>query len=139
MSVSSIITQLAIIESTIEGIRRAYDKTPESLSEPPAVINFPSSGEFERHTAGGTRRTTHKIAIQLFVTRADLPNAENLLRPFIERFPNKLDQNIFINGTCLTSQIVSYKYGAMEFAKTQYLGIEYILEVVEDTIIAFSG
>lgn len=139
MSVASIITQLAVIERTIEGVKRAYDKTPESLSEPPAVINFPSAGELKRHTAGGTRRATHRIKIQLFVTRADLPSAENLLRPFIERFPDKIDQNIFINGTCTTSEIISYKYGEMEFAKTQYLGIEYILEVKEDTTINFSG
>jgi len=138
MSLENIITQLALIESTIKDIRRAYDKLPESISELPCILNVPTSGAFKRRP-DGIWQVDHQIKIQLLVIRADLPEADTRLRPFIERVPNKLNQNIHLNNSCNTSQVLSYFYAKIEYAKTEYLGIEYMFQVSEALTTSFSA
>lgn len=142
MDLESCITQIAIIEKEIGGILRAFDKTPESIPECPCFINFPSDGEFNRHTVGGTRRETHRVKMQLLITRKNLPSDENLLRPFIKKVLDKFDKNIMLNDTCVTSEIERYSYSEIVFGKlgkeVTYLGIEFILSVMIDTTITFA-
>ena len=136
MSVGNIITQLAAIETGIAGIKRAYDKTPDSLSELPCFINFPVSGEYIRDPM--RRVVRHTIRAQLYVTRSDLLSAEAQLRPFLELVFNALDADLDLGASCDYHRITRYDYGALIFAKVVYLGMSFDLEVSELTSATFA-
>lgn len=136
MSVEAIITQVAAIQATITGVKRAHDKAPESLSELPAFVNFPADGEITR-PGTNTRQTTHKIAMQLMVARGDLPSAEAELRPFIARVISAFDQHLTLSSTCTSSGVVNYKYGKVSYAGVDYLGIVFTLQATERETVVF--
>lgn len=136
MSLENILTQIATIAGQIEGVKKAHALTPESIAELPNVICFPASGDIER--APNLRITKHKIKMQLRVSRANLPSAENEARPFLAKVLDKFDQNVKLNGSCENSAITHYEYGALDFAGSPYLGWNFDLEVVEKQVVNFA-
>ena len=136
MSIQSIITQLAVLQEEITGITRAYDETPDSLNEFPCFVNFISSGDIDY--APSQRKLQHIIKMQLRVTRADLPSAENKVRPFLDLTLDKFDTNITLNGTATRSMIIHYDYGVLPWGRTPYLGISFDIEVYEDIVRTFA-
>lgn len=136
MSMETIIEQTAIIAGGIQGIKKAYNLTPESLAELPNIIVYPASGDIDR--APNLRITKHRIKIQLRVGRANLPSAENEARPFLAKVLDKFDANVQINGSCENSAITHYEYGALDFAGTPYLGWSFDLQAVEKEVVEFA-
>ena len=137
MSLESILEQVASIAGGIQGIRKAHTLTPESIAELPNVICFPASGDIER--APSLRITKHRIKMQLRVSRANLPSAENEARPFLAKVLDKFDQNVKLNDSCENSAITHYEYGALDFAGSPYLGWSFDLEAVEKQVVEYSA
>lgn len=131
MSVANIITQLAAIEGAILGIKKAWDKAPESLSELPCFVNFPVSGEYIRDPM--RRVVRHTIRAQLYVVRSDLLSAEATLRPFLEQVMDALDADLDLGASCDYHRITRYEYGALMYGGVGYLGMSFDLEVSEFT------
>jgi RNA recognition motif-containing protein len=137
MSIQNIITQIATLQAEITGIKRAFDETPDSLNEFPCFVNFPSSGDIER--IPGQRKTKHIIKMQLRVIRADLPSAENKVRPFLDSVLDKFDANITLNGAVSRSAIIHYDYGSLPWGGREYLGISFDIEVWETETLTFQA
>ena len=135
MSLSNIITQLAVIEGNITGIKKAWDKAPDSLSELPCFVNFPVSGEYIRDPM--RRAVRHTIRAQLYVVRSDLLSAEATLRPFLELVMDALDADLDLGVSCDYHRITRYEYGALVYGMMTYLGMSFDLEVSEFTNKAF--
>lgn len=131
MSIQAIITQLAVLQEEIIGVRKAFAETPDSLNVFPCFVNFPSSGDIDR--APSQRKLHHTIKMQLRVTRADLPSAENKVRPFLDLVLDKFDANINLNGVADRSAITHYDYGELPWGGRTYLGISFDIEVWEET------
>ena len=130
MSVQTIIAQLAVLQAEITGIRQAFAETPDKLNAFPCFVNFPSEGDIDR--APSQRKVKHIIKMQLRVTRADLPSAENKVRPFLDLVLDKFDANISLNGTAHRSAITHYDYGELPWGGRTYLGISFDIEVWEE-------
>ena len=130
MSIQAIITQVATLQAEITGVKKAFAETPDSLNEFPCFVNFPSSGDITRIPS--QRSTRHIIKMQLRVVRADLPSAENKVRPFLDLTLNKFDSSILLNGTASRSAVIHYDYGSLPWGGIDYLGISFDLEAYED-------
>jgi len=93
MSVSAIVTRLALIQSGIDGVRRAYDlyDMPNKLQATllPAVVNFPGTAAYEGFGSGDIVEMREYL-MRLYVTPAQTPidAAKKAARvePFFRRF-----------------------------------------------------
>lgn len=138
MSLSNIMTQIAVVEATITGVKRAYDKAPASINEFPCFINWPESGDIDRRPS--SRWPTHHIVMELRVLKGGaLPMAEAEIRPFLEATMNAFDSNLSLNGACGNSRIIHYDYGVLPYNGTQFLGISFKIDVTEITPYTFSA
>lgn len=138
MAIEDIITQLAALEATITGVKNAYDETPEALGPLPAFINYPRLGRLHFSTADG-KQNDHTIRCDLLVARGHLPTAENLARPFINRFQVKLAANITLGGTVSTINDIRYEYGEIKIAEESFVGIRFEVDVKEIGTITVSA
>ena len=125
--IHEIIAELATIQGAITGVKHAFAEAPESLGDVPAFLNFPSGGVPTRIVSG--RQIVHTIRMQLFVTRNVLPQAEKELRPYLKLTMDAFDHNLRLNGKASTSMITRYTYGRLEYAKVEYLGISFDIDV----------
>lgn len=131
MAVDSIIQQAAAIAGGIPGIKRAWDKAPESLAELPAVILVPGKGKVGYPRKPGLRDMEHDLHLIVLVSRGDLSQADLVARPFIDTFIRTFDSHLTINSTCLNSGITTYAYGKVGWAGVEYVGCEFNLHCVE--------
>ncbi|MDY6834153.1 MAG: hypothetical protein SVY53_05060 [Chloroflexota bacterium] len=137
MSLENILTQVATVAGSIQGIKKSHNLTPESIAELPNVICFPSAGDVDR--APSQRITKHKIKMQFRVSRANLPSAEKEARPYLAKVLDKFDQNVKLNGSCENSAITHYEYGALDFAGSPYLGWSFDILVTEQESVEFDA
>ena len=110
----AVFTALAVLERTITGVKAAHDKTPEKLIDLPAFINFPSRGETifgPWHQMEGY----YTIIAELHVARANLPIAETVARPFLNRFEDLLSNDVTISGTVETINALRSSYGTLTY------------------------
>lgn len=132
MGVDTIITQVAAIAGAITGIGRTWDTAPESLNELPAVIVVPNTGDVEWPRKPSLRQMDHNLKLVVLVNRgADLSQADQEARPFIDAFIRAFDQHLTLNGTAMNSGITHYAYGKVTWAGVDYLGVEFNLRAVE--------
>lgn len=127
MTVAAVLTQLATVEATITGIKRAHDETPESLSEFPCFINYPRRGTVTPAPGGVALaiKGLHTVVCELHITRQDLPTAESVARPFIDRFVKAVWADPKLGNTVDTVNEIRYEYGRLEFGREQHLGIRF--------------
>lgn len=91
MSVSAIATRLALIQTDIAGVRKAYDldNMPDKLGPLPAVVNFPGETTYEGYGSGDIVET-RDYAMRLYVTPAQRPidaaKKASRVAPFFRRF-----------------------------------------------------
>ncbi len=139
MSLDSIIAGVVAVQRTIPGIAFAYENAPEAINEAlPAFITSPSEGSVEWPRKPSIRTITHDIIMDLFVNRGgDLAAADKVLKPFVALVIQTFDQNITVNGTCFNSGGITYKFGKLEYAGVEYLGIKFTLKVVEKTQVMY--
>jgi hypothetical protein len=52
---------------------------------------------------------------------------------------NTFDQNLTLGGSALKAAVVDYKYGMLEYAGVQYIGIKFTLEVTEIEQVVYKG
>ncbi|MGD8499058.1 MAG: hypothetical protein PVJ86_00330 [Phycisphaerales bacterium] len=125
MTVAAVLSQLAIVEATITGVKRAHDETPESLSEFPCFINYPRRGTVTPVDACLAVHGLHTVVCELHITRQDLPTAEGVARPFIDLFVKAVWADPKLSNTCDTVNEIRYEYGRLEFGREQHLGIRF--------------
>ena len=130
MSLASVMTAIAKVESTVDGVKASYDKAPSMLNRFPCFVNFPESGTIERSPS--LRRTVHHVKMLLYVLKgADLTVAEAEARPYLDSTLYAFDTHMTLFGGATTSRIVNYDYGVLTYSGQQYLGITFSLEVTE--------
>jgi hypothetical protein len=136
MSINDIMTAIAKVESTITGVKKAYDKAPVALNMYPCFVNFPETGTIERSPS--IRRTVHKVKLHLYVLKgADLPTSEAEVRPYLDSTLYAFDTHLTLFGFANTSRIVAYNYGILTYSGNPYLGIVFDLDVTEWTSLNF--
>jgi hypothetical protein len=131
VAVDTIIAQVAAIAGAITGIKRAHAYAPESLVELPAVIIVPNTGDVDRPRRPSLRQMDHNLKMVVLVNRAELTQADQEARPFIDAFIRAFDQHLTLNGTAMDSGITHYAYGKVAWGGVDYLGVEFNLRAVE--------
>ncbi len=129
MSLDAIMTQIAAVESGIAGVKKANDQAPASMNVFPSFVNFPAGGKFDRPPS--IRWVSHTITLEIHVTKQILPEAERLLRPYLESTLNAFDTHLTLNGAASNSRITAYQYGVLTYNGQQHLGISFTLEATE--------
>lgn len=139
MSVTAIATRLALIQSSIPGVRKAYDlhNMPNKLGLLPAVINFPGETTYSGEGSGDITETRNYV-MRLYVTPAQRPidaakkaaQVEPFFRRFVMAFANAQQLNDL--GDVQWAWIGEDSgLMAMQYADTWYTGIEFKLTVKE--------
>lgn len=130
MSVGAIITQLAVIEGAITGVKKAYEFTPESVGALPCFINYPISGEIKAASLGTCdSHDTHVIGCDYLVSRGNLASAEQQARPIVAGFRDAILANRTLNGTCASALIapITYEYLVEKFGGQDVLIVSFRL------------
>ena len=140
MSLDAIITGAVAVQRTLTGIT-VYDNAPEALNDHlPAVVIYPEEGDVEWPREPSKRTITHSLTMDFFASRGgDLAGADRLLKPYVNQVIALFDQNITLQGSCLNAGIVKYKYGKLDYAGVEYLGIKFTLRAVELTQLVYKG
>lgn len=138
MAVENIINGAANVQKTIPGIVTTFADAPTSLNQLPCFVNYPSDGKIER--SGSVRTTTHHVDMDLYVQKGgDLSAADRILKPFIAKVVDTFDQNLTLGGSALKAAVIDYKYGTLNYAGTDYIGIKFTLEATEIEPVIFKG
>lgn len=135
MTIENIIAQVAVIQATISGVVQAFDNPPSSLNAFPCFVNF--MGPAEVNYTPSRRETKHTIMMQLYLSKQVTPEAERLLRPFVDRVLDAFGQKLQLNATCAYSMITGYDPGVLTYGGHQYVGISFSLLAVEHESITF--
>lgn len=138
MAVENIINGAVNVQKTIPGIVTTFADAPTSLNQLPCFVNYPSDGKIER--SGSVRTTTHHVDMDLYVQKGgDLSAADRILKPFIAKVVDIFDQNLTLGGSALKAAVIDYKYGTLNYAGTDYIGIKFTLEATEIEPVIFKG
>lgn len=131
MSVELIIKGAVAVQKTIPGIIAAFENAPESLNQLPCFVTYLDSFSVER--AGANLKTiTYLLKMPLLVNRSgDLSSADAKLKPYIQLVIDTFDQNIQLGGNAWSSNVLSGKYGQIEYSGVTYLGIDFVLQAQE--------
>ena len=136
MAIEAIITQVAILQAEITGIKQAHANPPSSLNAFPCFVNFISPSDINYMPS--RREARHVIKMQLYVSKQVTPEGDKVLREFVGKTLNKFDQNIQLNATCSYSQVTHYDPGVLTYGGHQYLGMSFDLLAVEQVSKSFA-
>lgn len=139
MSLDAIMTEISKIEADIEGVKVVNDKAPATMNAFPQFVNFPAGSPKPIDRRPSARWITHSVIMELHVTDQVHPDAEALLRPFLERVLDAFDAKLTLNGSASNSQITNYKYGILTYNGQPHLGISFTLEATEIVPFAFAA
>lgn len=132
MTVENIINGAVSVQKTIIGIQSTFVDAPSSLNQLPAFVTYPTDGEIEWPRKPNVRTTTHTIDMDLYVQKGgDLSATDRLLKPYVSKVINAFDQNLTLGGNAFNSGVVNYKYGTLNYAGSDYLGIKFTLKAIE--------
>lgn len=140
MAVENIINGAVNVQKTIPGIQSTFADAPSSLNQLPAFVTYPVEGELEWPRKPNIRTTTHTLDMDLYVQKGgDLSAADRILKPFIMKVIETFDQNLTLGGSAFNSGVVSYKYGTLNYAGNDYLGIKFTLKATEKVQVIYKG
>lgn len=132
-------TVLKTLQNQPGGIARVHENAPESLSHLPATTLVPSKGTLDWPRKPNQRQTTHELSLTLYVSRSDLPSADQSLKPWVDKIIDLFDQNITLDGSVFNAGVVDYQYGHVEYGGVTYLGITFTLRAVELAGVVYHG
>jgi hypothetical protein len=136
-TLGSIIDELVTIQNTLSNTEAVYDEIPENIAATPAWINFPLAGELNE-ISDGLSEDQHTIGCAYCTYRSILPRDDALIRPMVTAFPDKLSQNLTLNGAVTHIDSVEYEYGEIELLSSPeqvMIGILFRIQVtVKDGI-----
>lgn len=124
----AVFTALAAIERGITGVEEAYDRTPEKLVVFPSFINYPATGETIMESANQLR-SLYTLVAELHVMRGILPEAEAIVRPFINRFEDAIYADLTLTSTVATVNAIRHRYGSVEHAGEQHMVCRFELDI----------
>lgn len=141
MSISTIATRLALIQTAITGVTKAYDldEMPNQLraTQLPAAVNFPGPAIYEWRGSGDIDETRTWF-MRLYVTPAQRPvdaaKKAALVEPFFRRFVAAFADAQQLNdlGDVQLAQIAGDGgLISMQYADEWFAGIELTLTVKE--------
>lgn len=144
MAIETIVTQLAVIQRTISGIKAAYDNTPEVLEDGllPAFVNVYEGVDVVSPRMMGQREWNHHIRMQLLLSlSADLAVSEKQARPFVYTVVHAFDQDKTANGTAFSVDIKSADYGRIQLVDGGpfYLGINFRTDILEIETVVYAA
>lgn len=140
MAVQDIINGAVTVQKSIAGVKAAFSDSPSSLNQLPCFVTYPVSGEREWPRKMNVRTITHDFDMDLYVQKGgDIQAADRILKPFLDTVIETFDQNITLSGSCLTSGVVKYQYGKMDYAGVEYIGIKFTLRAVEMKQVVYKG
>ena len=120
---------------TLTGVREAPDYPPGTLGSTPIFICVPSGGQYESLNRV-TLKNRHEIALQLWVSRKDLPRDVEKLAPFIDTVSNMLWGDPTLGGNVMTIvSPITYSVGARDYGAQTYLVCEWIITVKQENTI----
>lgn len=142
MSLLTILAEMKSINAGIAGVAVSYDVTdvPASLKTGnlPAALVLPSPTEDSLFSLISSRRQTfHQIVLRIYIEPvAQGTVAQNLTAavPFVERVPDAYSPAVSLNSLAGVQKhdIKTYRIGVLpDFAKVEYVGIEFSLMVQE--------
>lgn len=140
MSVQNIINGAVAVQKTIPGIKMAYADAQGSFNQLPCFMNYPGTGQLEWPRSTNIRTIEHSINMDLYIEKGgDIQAADRICKPFIDTVIATFDQSIQLGGSCFNSGVISYSYGMIEYAGTQYIGIKFILKAIEKSQVIYKA
>lgn len=140
MAVDKIISEAAVVQNTITGIKQVFSDIPTSLNVLPCFVTYPSKGQLQWPRQPMVRTITHDLNMDLYVQKGgDLASADRFLKPYIDLVIETFDQNITLGGNCITSGVVDYSYGVLTVSGVEYLGIKFTLKAIEKSQVIYKG
>lgn len=140
MAVQDIIKGAVTVQKLIKGIKAAHADAPSALNQLPCFVTYPAEGSRKWPREPNLRRVTHNFDMDLYVQEGgDISAADRILKPYIDIVMDTFDQHITLGGVVWNSAVVDYKYGKLEYAGTEYLGIKFTFRAVEIKTVNYSG
>lgn len=141
MSVEAIIDQTAsVLTAAFPALAKVWTNAPEAIQQLPAVVIAPQKGTLVWPRKPNLRDVTHDLDLTLVVNRGgDLASADHQLKPWLADLIAVFDAHITLNGSCLSAGIVDYRYGRLEYAGVDYLGLVCTLRAREVEQVVYQG
>lgn len=133
MSLVSAISYLLTTVGAISGIKSAPSSPPESMNSFPFLICYPDSGEYSMEFAGEDKGL-HKINLELYFNRSNLPSAVTLMTPFIKLIKDAIKSDMTFGGSVDTvvasnNSKISYSVLSVEYADIECLVLQFSITV----------
>lgn len=133
--VNDITDSIATVCKGISGVQAAYSDAPDNLSVFPCFVVFSDTGSIERNMS--VRHSRHNLKMQLYMSSGtDTASKSSLAKSFIDLVIDTFDQHKTLKNaagvpTCVTSDILDYKFGVMSYGALEYVGISFTLSALE--------
>lgn len=102
----------------VPGLRRVWEKPPESMSEFPCAIIYPYQGELWSNAAGG--RSFHTVRIEIHHTRQVMPQALGEA----EVWPGRLYE-VLRTASLDIQWPVRYRCGPIDYSNERHYGVQF--------------
>ena len=122
------IDRVQALVGAISGIREAPDEPPETMAVFPFAVAYVTGGRWDSISAGWAIGY-HTIALELHVSRVDLPRDVQEAMAYSESVANALIGDITLNDTVETITSINYTFGPIGWATVPTLGWRYEIEV----------
>lgn len=132
-SLSSIRDGLKTRLETVTGLR-AYDTIPDDINIPAGIVGAPESIEFDTTYGRGVDRYT--IPIRVYASQASERAGQDKLDGYLAgsgatSIKAAIEGDPTLGGAAHTTRVTQAKgYGVYEVAGVQYLGVEFLCEVI---------
>jgi hypothetical protein len=133
MAITDIISQAASVCSAVTGISNTFTDMPENLGTVfPCIVIYDKSCDQAYPRTPMQKQYEHQIYVNLYYAQGtNLPAADAALKQLIEPIYDAFNQNVTLNGTCTDSAIIHHDYGYVSYGGTNYVGIQFTLQVIE--------
>jgi len=121
-----------------DNVRVSTGNLPNQMVPLPAVLVFPSNGEFLPQTTGARRDSDTEFVVRFYYNQTgDLPRDTVALRKWLTILVTRLDGAVQLGGTVTLARVVSWRVDVFDYALLQYTGIELVINVhVEEAVTA---
>lgn len=117
-SLASVMAGLLNMLNQVPGLRRVWDRPPESMSEFPCAILYSYQGEIQNNAAGG--RSFHTVRIEIHHTRQVMPQALGEA----EVWPGRVG-NVLKTSSLDIVWPVRYRCGPIDYANERHYGVQF--------------
>lgn len=119
-----------------DDVKLATADLPEGLTALPAILVFPSEGEFAPQGTGARRDSDSTFVVRFYYNQAgDLERDSAALRKWLTVLVGQLDGAVQLGGIVTSARVVTWRLDMLPYADQQYPGIELTVNVhVEEAV-----